>query len=150
MKNFNIFGVHWKIRFSGGRIHEKSIYRGEGDLNRGPWTVCWFNGREAWQKRGRCWYPNVHYKQSKQSQSNNKLLWIEMYPGYHKEQKTFIEASYTNNIHTGEKGLCCCNFSRFVSGFLSDKVKKCVVGALCSVWVILAFLEVNRLSNYCL
>ena len=56
-----------------------------------------------------------------------------MYPGYHKEQKTFIEASYTNNIHTGEKGLCCCNFSRFVSGFLSDKVKKCVVGALCSV-----------------
>ena len=28
--------------------------------------------------------------------------------------------------HTGEKGLCCCKFSRFVGGFFSDKVKKCV------------------------
>ena len=28
MKNFNIFGINWKIRFLGG-VHEKAIYRGE-------------------------------------------------------------------------------------------------------------------------
>ena len=38
-----------------------------------------------------------------------------------------MEASCTNNIHSGEKSLCCCNFSRFVSGFFSEKVKKCLV-----------------------
>ena len=26
MKDFNIFGVHWKIQFLGG-VHEKPIYR---------------------------------------------------------------------------------------------------------------------------
>ena len=30
MENCNIFGVHWKIRFLGGRDHEKPIYRGGG------------------------------------------------------------------------------------------------------------------------
>ena len=38
-----------------------------------------------------------------------------------------MEASCTNNIHTGEMGPCCFNFSRFVGGFFSDEVKNCVV-----------------------
>ena len=29
MKNFNIFGVHWKIQLLGGGLHEKPI-EGEG------------------------------------------------------------------------------------------------------------------------
>ena len=53
MKNFNIVGVHWKIRLLGGGgwgFHEKLICRGN----------CL--KREAWLKRGeRGWYPNAHY-----------------------------------------------------------------------------------------
>ena len=29
MKHFNIMGVHKKIQFLGGRVHEKPIYRGD-------------------------------------------------------------------------------------------------------------------------
>ena len=52
------------------------------------WTVCWWVGLA--RKKGvvfeeGCWYPNAHYEQSKQSQSNNKLLWKEISPSYHKE-----------------------------------------------------------------
>ena len=28
MKNFNIMGVHWKIRFLDGGVHETNIYGG--------------------------------------------------------------------------------------------------------------------------
>ena len=42
MKNFNIFGVHWKIRLLGG--FTKNQYRGGNCLKRGAWTVCRFNG----------------------------------------------------------------------------------------------------------
>ena len=46
-------------------------------------------------------------------------------------KKTFIKASCTNNIHIGEKGLCCSYFSRFAGGLFSNKVKKmCTI--LCS------------------
>ena len=77
------------------------------------WTVCWWVGLA--RKKGvvfekGCWYPNAHYEQSKQSQSNNKLLWKEISPSYHKEWKTFIKAICIDNIHAGEKGLCCCHF----------------------------------------
>ena len=53
MKNFNIFGVHRKIRFlGGGGIHEKPISMGDC-LKRGTWTVCRFKGGGgAWQERG--------------------------------------------------------------------------------------------------
>ena len=51
MKNFNVFGVHGKIRFLRGEVHKKPTFRG-GYLKRGAWTVCRFKGRgEAWQKR---------------------------------------------------------------------------------------------------
>ena len=49
MKNFNIIGVHWKIRFFGG-VHKKTIYGGENCLKRGPWTIYRFKGDLA--KRG--------------------------------------------------------------------------------------------------
>ena len=39
----------------------------------------------------------------------------------------FIEASYTNNIHTGEKVCCCCYMGRFVSRFFSERVQENVV-----------------------
>ena len=60
MKNFNILGVHWKIRFLGGEGFTKI---GGGDcLKRGAWTVCRFKVG-VWQERGKgeCWYPNAHY-----------------------------------------------------------------------------------------
>ena len=65
-KNFNIFGVHWKIRLFGGIL--KNQYIGGDCLKRGgDWTVCWFKG--SWQERrgwcswgeGGIWYPNAHY-----------------------------------------------------------------------------------------
>ena len=62
-KNFNIFGVHWKIRLLGKILKNQYI---AGDCLRGEaWTVCWFKGGLA-RKRGWCfweggWYPNAHY-----------------------------------------------------------------------------------------
>ena len=47
MKNFNIFGVHWKIRLLVGIL--KNQYIGGGCLKRGAWRVCWFK-EEAWQE----------------------------------------------------------------------------------------------------
>ena len=65
MKNFNIFGVHWKIRLLEG--FRKNQYS-EGDcLKRGAWTVCPFKGCLA-RKRGWCfwggagWHSNAHYE----------------------------------------------------------------------------------------
>ena len=51
MKNFNILGVHWKIRFLGEGLM-KNQYK-EGDCWKwGPWTFCWVKGKGAWQERG--------------------------------------------------------------------------------------------------
>ena len=63
----------------------------------------------------------------KQPQSNDELLWELMSSSYHIEQKTFIEASGTNNIHTGEKGFRCCHFLKFVGRLFLDKIKKRVI-----------------------
>ena len=46
---------------------------------------------------------------------------------HHIEQNTFIEASYTNNIHTAEKFCCCCYICRFVSPLFQIEYKKNVV-----------------------
>ena len=43
---------------------------------------------------------------------------------YHTSEKTFIEASCINKIHTAEIGFCNCYFWRFVSPFFSERVKK--------------------------
>ena len=64
MKNFNIFGVHWKIWFLGGGL-TKNLYRMGDCLKRGAWTVCRFK-RGAWQERQggvfeEGWYSNAHY-----------------------------------------------------------------------------------------
>ena len=42
-KNFDIFGVHVKIRVLEGGFYEKPIYKGNC-LKRGAWTVCRFKG----------------------------------------------------------------------------------------------------------
>ena len=50
MKNFDIMGVHWKIRLLRG-VHKKTI---QGELPRiweEAWTDCRFKGGGAWQKR---------------------------------------------------------------------------------------------------
>ena len=51
-KNFNIFGVHSKIRVLGG-ILENQYIRGDC-LKRGEggWKVCWFKGGDLTRKRG--------------------------------------------------------------------------------------------------
>ena len=46
----------------------------------------------------------------KKCQGNNKLSRKVMSFSYHIEWKTFIEASFTNNIHTREKTFCNCHF----------------------------------------
>ena len=43
---------------------------------------------------------------------------------YHIKKKTFIEASCTDKIHTGEKDFSCCLFHSFVGRFFSDNLKK--------------------------
>ena len=59
MKNFNIFGVHRKIRFlGGGGIHEKPISMGDC-LKRGTWTVCRFKGGGLGKKEGRMFLKGV-------------------------------------------------------------------------------------------
>ena len=51
-----------------------------------------------------------------------------MSSSYHmKYKETFIEASFTNNIHTGEKSFYSYYYLRLVSCFFSDKVKKTCV-----------------------
>ena len=50
MKNFNILGVHGKIRVLGGGF-TKNQYRGGGDCVKGKvWTVCQFKGGLARKK----------------------------------------------------------------------------------------------------
>ena len=65
MKNFNIVGVYWKIRFQRGS-HEKPIYRGELPKKGGrACIVCRFKEGVWWKRSGgffeeRGWYPNPH------------------------------------------------------------------------------------------
>ena len=52
IENFNILGVHWKIRLLGGGVHEKLIQRGGIASKGGAWTVYKFKW-VTWQERGR-------------------------------------------------------------------------------------------------
>ena len=69
MKNFDIFGVHWKIQLlgEGGSRKTNKEERIAWKRGGGAWTVCRFNG-ETWQERvggvlgG--WYHNAHYELS--------------------------------------------------------------------------------------
>ena len=64
MKNFNIFGVHWKIRLLGGIL--KNQYIG-GDCLKGGGLGQFVDLRGELNKkdgvflRGEGWYPNAHY-----------------------------------------------------------------------------------------
>ena len=64
MKNFNIFGVYWKIRFL-GRVNEKPMQRGDLPKKGGAWTVHRFKGGLGKKEGGGVfeggWYPNAHY-----------------------------------------------------------------------------------------
>ena len=67
MKNFNIFGVHWKIQLLRGGSQKTNTQEGDY-LKRGAWTVA--DLREAWQERGGGafegveggWDPNAHHE----------------------------------------------------------------------------------------
>ena len=69
MKNFNIIGVHWKIRFFwvGGGEWKKKQCLGVNRLKRVAWIVCRFKRRLGkkegvmFLRRGG-WDPNVHYE----------------------------------------------------------------------------------------
>ena len=57
MKNFNVFGVHGKIRVLEWGFHEKPIYRRHflewgGGGGWGAQTICRFKRGGAWQKKG--------------------------------------------------------------------------------------------------
>ena len=52
MKNFNIFGVHWKIQVLGWVEFTKNQYKGWDYLEIGVWTVCKFKGGDLASKRG--------------------------------------------------------------------------------------------------
>ena len=61
MKNFNILGIHWKIRLLGG-CSQKNNIDGRGHLEMGVWTVYLFKGgvgKKEWggDFEGRVWYP---------------------------------------------------------------------------------------------
>ena len=58
MKNFDIFGVHGKVRFLGGGGVTKNQCIGGDCLKRGAWIVCRFKGglglqTLAYEKQGR-------------------------------------------------------------------------------------------------
>ena len=66
MKNFNIFGVHWKIWLLGGGLRKTDIEGGGLPKNGGLGQFADLRGG-AWQERGggvfeRGWYPNAHYE----------------------------------------------------------------------------------------
>ena len=60
MKDFNIFGVYWKIQFSEGDFM-KNQYIGGYWIKRGAWTVCRFKRGEGGGGVEGSWYSNVHY-----------------------------------------------------------------------------------------
>ena len=66
MKNFDILGVYWKIRFlRGGGGLTKNQYRRGNFLKKGggAWTVCRFKGgldKKEGVVRG-VWHPDAHY-----------------------------------------------------------------------------------------
>ena len=64
---------------------------------------------------------------------------------YHMEWKIFIEANCSNNLHTRENIFCNCWFWRFVSRFISDRVKQCIFRY---VKVFFTFLEKGRSNKY--
>ena len=84
----------------------------------------------------------------KKSQSNDKLSRKVMSFSYHIEWKTFIEASCTNNIYTGEKTFCSCVF--LLCGSFPFRQSKKTRGIIWSVWVFFSFLEIKRRNKYCL
>ena len=51
MKNFNILGVHWKIRLLIGGVHKNLVQRG-GLPKKGAVIGQFADLRWAWQKRG--------------------------------------------------------------------------------------------------
>ena len=60
-KNFNIFGVYWKIRLLGGIL--KNQYIGGDCLRGGLGQFVGLSGVELFKKEGGGggWYPNAHY-----------------------------------------------------------------------------------------
>ena len=58
MKNFILFGIHWKISFlewgggEGGGLQKTNIKGGKWLLKKGGWTVYWFRGRGVARKMG--------------------------------------------------------------------------------------------------
>ena len=79
----------------------------------------------------------------KAPQINGKLK-KKVSSSYHMDYKIFIEASYNNNIHTGEKVF----FEGLRAFFFLEIVKNC--GTLWSVMSLFTFLENRGPSKYCL
>ena len=85
---------------------------------------------------------NVAKSRLKKSQSNDKLSRKAMFFSYHREWKTFIEASW-------RKYCLQLPLLNVCGSFLFRQSKK-TRGILWSVWVFFAFLEVKRRNKYCL
>ena len=65
MKNFNIFGDHWKVRLLGGGGFLKNQYIGGIAWKVETWAVFWFKGGLGKKEGGGVfegvWYPNADY-----------------------------------------------------------------------------------------
>ena len=81
-------------------------------------------------------------------QRNYKLLWKVRSSSYHTEQKTFIEASFTNDTYWRKRFLELLLLAVCGSLLFRQSEKTCVV--LWSAWVFIAFLQVRTLSKYCM
>ena len=100
---------------------------GGGLPNKETWTVCWFNGGLAKNKDEGVYTPPMHTISSQNSLKVTTNYYEKKYLLVISKNKKHSSKQVVPITHIGEKGLCCCNFSRFVGGFFSDKVKNCVV-----------------------
>ena len=77
MKNFNICGVYWKIRFL-GRL-TKNQYRAGDCLKTG---VCKFKGGLGKKEGGVFeggWYPNAHYENGQTHLNNSLTIFLSVF-----------------------------------------------------------------------
>ena len=74
-----------------------------------------------------CLYPPMHTIISQNNLKVTANYYEKKYLLVMSKNKKLSSKQVVTIKHIGEKGLCCCNFSRFVGGLFSDKVKTRVV-----------------------
>ena len=123
MKNFNIFGLPWKIRFSTREGSRKTTVKG-GLSKKGVWKVFWFKEWGAWQEIGGVDTP-IHTISSQ----NNLKITTNCY------KKKCLLVITKNKKHSSNqvvpirywrKDSLLLQLFKVCGWFFSEKVKKCV------------------------